>query len=586
MVASADCEEHTYLAYTINADSHHNTNNNLTSTILHTIKQAPHMPPARGKGRSAITRLFLKKSVGTNTAATPPDEYGGNKPPASTDYDAARAMALEEAKKIIRNGGTQVEALAAAKEAARRAYSLRSGSVRPLTRGDDGEDCDLISSSSTSDARDEVALNQRYVPISYIGGQSDIVSVVTDPGKQEMIVNTVSKIRNSHSLSICDNVFQCLISFVDALDESIRGKSIGSVRDVISSVCSSGIGSGCGSTTSFCSGETGLLERGIDYKGELCCKEDSLHISGSTPLLCAFSRLSGSNTAKTAEEAGGSGAGEITAAVVVPGGGRHRPQGTLVSATEKKSDDERRMLDAKGEMDYNPNWRDNVADTVVTAARAVNANASQCHMQQQQQINLPGESCQTHPGAAPHSSIAQFHPLRRSMSRINQDSQQHMPQGGIGKRSRSSHDEYYRNSVGNADGGWQYPERAPNNAVRGEEQQHHHSHVPDSGEPYSIVPKININSSRDSMGEIDERIDRYLPGGWQYPERAPNNAVRGEEQQHHHSHVPDSGEPYSIVPKININSSKDSMDEIDERIDRYKPACAGGVSRQGDRMYC
>jgi hypothetical protein len=246
------------------------------------------MPPARGKGRSAITRLFSKKSVGTNTAATPPDEYGGNKPPASTDYDAARAMALEEAKKIIRNGGTQVEALAAAKEAARRAYSLRSGSVRPLTRGDDGEDCDLISSSSTSDARDEVALNQRYVPISYIGGQSDIVSVVTDPGKQEMIVNTVSKIRNSHSLSICDNVFQCLISFVDALDESIRDKSIafrelsclGSVCDVKSSVCSSGIGSGCGSTTSFCSGETGLLERGIDYKGELCCKEDSLHISG------------------------------------------------------------------------------------------------------------------------------------------------------------------------------------------------------------------------------------------------------------------------------------------------------------------
>ena len=103
-----------------------------------------------------------------------------------------------------------------------------------------------------------------------------------------------------------------------------------------------------------------------------------------------------------------------------------------------------------------------------------------------------------------------------------------MPQGGIGKRSRSSHDDYYRNSVGNVDGGWQYPERAPNNAVIGVEHQHHH----------------------------------------------------------HHSHVLVSGEPYSIVPKININLSRDSMDEIDERIDRYIPAYAGGVSRQGDRIYC
>jgi hypothetical protein len=523
--------------------------NNITSTRLHPLDQAPHMPPARGKGRSAITRFFSKKRVGAITVATPPDDSGNNTP-ASTDDDATRvrAMALKEAKKITRSGGIQVEALEAAKEAARRAYSSRSGSGRTLTRGDDGEDCDLVSSSSTSVARDEVALNKGCMPVSYIGGQSDIVSVVTDPGQQEIIVNKDSKIQNSHNASICDNVFQCLVSFVDALDESIGDKSLqlrelcclGSVcgSTVTSSVCGgetrlleSCLGSGCGSTvkSSVCSGETGLLVRGIDYKRELCCKEDSLHISGSTPLFCALSRLSGSVTTKTAEEADDSVAGKNTAAVVVPGGGgRHRPHGTFVSATEQKSEDERRSIDATGGIDYDPNWRDTVADTVVTTPRAGNTNAGQCHMQQhQQRIDLPGEAYQPHPGAYPHSSIAQSHPFCRSMSRINEALLRHMPQGGIGKRSRSSHDEYYRNTVGNVDGGWQYPERAPNNAVLGEEQQHHH-----------------------------------------------------------HSHVPVSGEPYSIVPKINLILSSDSMDEIDERIDRYIPANAGGVFRQGDRIYC
>ncbi len=212
---------------------------------------------------------------------------------------------------------------------------------------------------------------------------------------------------------------------------------------------------------SACSDETGLLERGIDYKMELCCKEDSLHISG-TSLLRALSRLSGINatntaeeaddTTKTAEEADGSGVGKNTAVVVAPGGGRYRPHGTLVSATEKKSDDERRLIFA-GAIDYDPNWRDSVADTVVTTPRAGNTHAGLCQMQQQQRINLPGEAYQPHPGASPHSR-------------------------------------------------------------------------------------------------------------------------------------PVSGEPYSIVPKININLSRDIMDEFDERIDRYIPAYAGGVSRQGDRIYC
>ena len=152
-----------------------------------------------------------------------------------------------------------------------------------------------------------------------------------------------------------------------------------------------------------------------------------------------------------------------------------------------------------------------------------------CGPMSMQQQQLPGYAYQPHLGASPHSSIAESHPFGRSMSRINQTSLRHMPQGGIGKRSRSSHDEYYRNSVGNVDGGWQYHERAPNNAALGEEKHHH---------------------------------------------------------PHHHSHVPVSGEPYSIVPKININLSRDSLDEIDERIDWYIPAIAGGVFRRGDRIYC
>jgi hypothetical protein len=58
-------------------------------------------------------------------------------------------------------------------------------------------------------------------------------------------------------------------------------------------------------------------------------------------------------------------------------------------------------------------------------------------MQQQQQINLPGEMYLLHPVAAPHSNIVHYHQLSPSMSQINQASLQQMPQHGIGKSSES-----------------------------------------------------------------------------------------------------------------------------------------------------
>jgi hypothetical protein len=146
-----------------------------------------------------------------------------------------------------------------------------------------------------------------------------------------------------------------------------------------------------------------------------------------------------------------------------------------------------------------------VVDTAVTTARAVNTNAGQYQMQQQQQIiYVPRQDYHPHPGAAPHPINGHFHPLSRSMSQITEDSLRSSQTDE--KKTNSSH-EYYRNSVDNVDE-WQCPINAPNSAVSEGEQQHHHSHVPVSGEPYSIVLKINTNLSGNTM---DESVDRYMP---------------------------------------------------------------------------
>ena len=156
-------------------------------------------------------------------------------------------------------------------------------------------------------------------------------------------------------------------------------------------------------------------------------------------------------------------------------------------------------------IDYNPNWRDTVVDTVVTTACVVNTNAGQYQMQQQQQIvYVPRQDYHPHPGAAPHPINGHFPPLSRLMSQITEDLLRSC--GRMKKKTNSSH-EYYQNSVDNVDE-WQCPINAPNIAVPEGEQQHHHSRVSVSGEPYSIVVKINTNLSQNTM---DTSVDWYMP---------------------------------------------------------------------------
>jgi hypothetical protein len=293
----------------------------------------------------AITRLFLKKNDGASTIATSPNVYEGKNKPEATDNDASRirAMAFAEAKKVIHSGGTTVEAVAAAKEAALRTLSLsKTMSVdgRTLTRGKEGKDCDANFSSTTSIAKDEVALNQECMPctpISYSFEKRRTAHVFATPGKEEITVNRDSKI---HNASILDKAIQYLAHFVDAVDERIEGCS----QHRVGCCLSSGNVTVSAEQSSMSRSESGVLEKGIDY---------------------------------------------------------------------------------------NPNRRD------TTIARAMNTNAGQSQMQQQQQINHPAEMYLPHTGAASLSNIVHYHQLSPSMPQINQASLQQMPQRGTRKCSQS-----------------------------------------------------------------------------------------------------------------------------------------------------
>jgi len=367
-----------------------------------------------GRGRGLLGKLGLRGQGGNRRGTA-----GGRMKNETADENAHKNEAKTMDAKISGVHASLCATPESLAEARNVVSSKRTGNSS-MMRGNGGEDCDLDSSSKspslTSIARVEVANKQEYMPISSISEKSETASVLTTPGQQGMIINRDS---NIHNANIFDMAFQCLVSLVDAVDESIGDKSLPfhelcclssvSVFTIKSSVKSS-----------ICSIESGELERGIDY---------------------------------------------------------------------------------------NINWRDTVVDTVMTTAREVNTNAGQCQMQQQQQIiYVPRQDYHPHPGAAPHPINGHFHPLSRSMSQITEDSLQHMHQLGTGNNPNSSH-EYYQNSVDNVDE-WQCPIYAPNSVVSEGEQQHHHPHVPVSGEPYSIVLKINSNLSGNTM---DERIDRYMP---------------------------------------------------------------------------
>jgi len=71
--------------------------------------------------------------------------------------------------------------------------------------------------------------------------------------------------------------------------------------------------------------------------------------------------------------------------------------------------------------DYDPNWRDNVADTVKTKALPVNKNAG-FQRQQNHRTQLPGQMHRPHPVAARHPSSGHFPPLSPYVLQNNQAS--------------------------------------------------------------------------------------------------------------------------------------------------------------------
>jgi hypothetical protein len=91
--------------------------------------------------------------------------------------------------------------------------------------------------------------------------------------------------------------------------------------------------------------------------------------------------------------------------------------------------------------DYDPNWRDNVADTVKTKALPLNENAG-FRRQQKHRTQLPGQMIRPHPVAARHLSSGHFLPLSPPMLQNNQASlrQMHL----LDKRfaTRPNHDRY------------------------------------------------------------------------------------------------------------------------------------------------
>jgi hypothetical protein len=142
--------------------------------------------------------------------------------------------------------------------------------------------------------------------------------------------------------------------------------------------------------------------------------------------------------------------------------------------------------------DYDPNWRDNVADTVKTKALPVNENAGFQRQQKHQLTQLPGQMIRPHPVGARHLSSGHFPPLSSYVLQNNDEGYMMSP----------ANDRYYPNIRGNV-GQWQNPQDAPDSAMFKSWQQQHHSQLPVSREP---TFKINANLSIETT---EERQDRY-----------------------------------------------------------------------------
>ncbi|KAL3811850.1 hypothetical protein ACHAXA_009209 [Cyclostephanos tholiformis] len=385
------------------------------------------MPSARVKARSAIARLLSKKGVGASTMATspppPPCGDGNNDPPLESTDDRAfmatiNAAAAEKARDVIRNGGTQAKAIAAAKEVAR--AMLSHTKTKADGGGGDGsngivEARDAASSDKPEIAQDMTRDPHSSMPVSYIVEESETVSVLTTPKQEEMIFHRKSNSWNN--LGISDYIFRIVTKFVDAIDENIF----------------------------------------LPFQ--------SLNESCSSESQQSF--------------------------VSVPE--RSNRIGVLIENNYYE--------DLTRGIEYNPDWRVDVPDTVVASACHVDTNLNHGRMQpptpppQQQQVCLLKQMCHPHSGVAKQPSRGHLPPLSPVMLQKKQTLLSHSPRYNY---------QTNLNSSGNADQRLN-PSYARSSVTLDQEQRQIHH--------YPLVP-ISRDSSQQisaclSVESIDETEDRY-----------------------------------------------------------------------------
>jgi hypothetical protein len=178
------------------------------------------------------------------------------------------------------------------------------------------------------------------------------------------------------------------------------------------------------------------------------------------------------------------------------------------------------------ESDYNPNWRDSVVDTVLSAP-PVNPFILVQQQQQQQQKRLEeekqqqqrleeekqqqhqkqqqhhyhnqqqGQMYQRHPGVSPYPGNSHFPSLNPAIIPNSQALSGQMPQPGnlftIKSPSQNLPGQYHNSAAGNS-----------NILEGGQQQHHHHSRV-----PVSRGPSYKINANLSLETEDDNNEDRY-----------------------------------------------------------------------------
>lgn len=170
-----------------------------------------------------------------------------------------------------------------------------------------------------------------------------------------------------------------------------------------------------------------------------------------------------------------------------------------------KDEDKTKVLTE--ESDYNPNWRDSVVDTVLSAPPVTpfilvqqQQRLEEKKQQQQQQHHYhnqqQGQMYQRHPGVSPYPGSSHFPSLNPAIIPNSQALSAHTPQPGnpfiVKTPSRNLPVQYQNSAAGNA------------NMLEGGQQHHHHSRV-----PVARGPSYKINANLSLETEDDNNEDRY-----------------------------------------------------------------------------